>query len=179
MLVDRTVKLSEAEQRIVCWVAATRTRSNREAGVVNGKVGPQSEEETDRIGFGAEVAFCKMNNLYPDFSVEPRRGGADCERLGSTIDVKTTRYANGKLVAVPGKRTVGTAFYALMVCDWPSYRFAGYASAAELFDSSRLADLGHGATYAMPQEELSVSQCRLDEALINGDDDERRDPPGA
>lgn len=163
------VTLDAAEQRIVQWIAAQRTRINRESGVTNARVGPQSDEVTDLDGFGAEMAFAKMHNVYPDFTVTVRRGSEDCMRYGQTLDVKCTRYPNGKLIALKRKVELATDCYALMICEWPTFRFAGFATAAALLQDFRLKDLGHGPTYSMEQLELSDSQIRF----LRGEGSER------
>jgi hypothetical protein len=156
----RVVELTDAEQRIVRWVAKMRHESNRAAHVRDGKVGPQSAMATDEIGIGAEVAFCKLHNLYPDLEIRPRQGSADCERFGEAIDVKGTKYANGELLAVRGKSILAADVYALVIVDWPRFRFAGFARAEELIRPERLTDKGHGPTYALAQGELFADQIR-------------------
>ncbi len=152
------VLLNEAEQRIALWVAKKRMSENKSANVVDRKMGPQDDEDANRNGFGAELAFCKMFNVYPDFSTQPRSGSSDCERFGQSVDVKSTTYPNGRLVAIPRKKELASDMYALLVCVWPEYTFVGFASAAELLSEKRLTDLGHGPTYAMNQDELTERQ---------------------
>ena len=157
------VRLTAAEQRIVRFIAKSRSQTNRQNGITDARVGPQSSEDLDIIGFGAEMAFCKMFNVYPDFSVQPRKGGADCLRFGNAIDVKSTTYGKGKLLAVPNKELLAADVYALMIVEWAYkddesealFRFAGFAKASELLAENRLTDLGHGPTYAINQDELA------------------------
>jgi len=152
--VNAWIELCPSEQRIVKWIAANRSLANRNGNVSNGRIGPQSDEVTDLNGFGAELAFCKIFNCYPDFSISTRSGSSDCELRGETVDVKTTTYASGKLLAVIGKRELASDFYALMICDFPKFRFCGFAHKSELLAEGKLTDLGHGPTYAMAQDEL-------------------------
>lgn len=152
------MRLSAAEQRIVAWVARQRQHANRSAGVTDGKVGPQSADETDLIGFGAELAFCKLFNVYPDFGIAPRRGSSDCSRFGESIDVKATTRPRGRLLAITRKAELAADCYALMVVTWPAFRFAGFARAADLLDTARVIDLGHGRTYGLDQDALKGAQ---------------------
>ncbi len=161
-----TVHLSQTEQRIVRFIAKQRSEANRRQGIVDARVGPQSSTELDIVGFGAEMAFGKMFNIYPDFSIEPRKGSADCIRFGDAIDVKATTYPNGRLLAVPSKELLAADVYALMIVNWAykdenavaEFRFAGFARAGELLTPERLTNLGHGPTYALSQGDLRENQ---------------------
>jgi len=159
-MTSNTVKLTDPEIRIVKWIAQHRQQANRAAGVVDLKVGPQKSELSEVLGFGGEVAFAKLFNVYPDFEIGPRRGSADCLRFGERVDVKTTTYPHGRLIAVSRKRELAADVYALMVVEWPTYRFAGFARADELLVPARVVDLGHGDTFAAEQEMLSADQIR-------------------
>jgi len=146
--------LNEAEQKLANFLAQSRYQSNRNSGVTNNKIGPQSDAETDLNGIGSELAFCRMFNVYPDMSISPRSGGADCFRSGFEIDVKTTRYPSGRLLAVTTKKLKDADIYVLMVGDFPTYRFAGFATAQELLNPEKITNLGYGPTYALSQAEL-------------------------
>ena len=60
------ISLSENEQRLAEWVWKKRTANARRKNLPDTKVGDQSFEETDLEGFAAELAFCKLMNIYPD-----------------------------------------------------------------------------------------------------------------
>lgn len=148
--------LNPGEQRVATYLALARTKANREQSVKDGKVGPQSGDETDKTGVGGELAFAKLFHVFPDLSIKPRRGTPDCTRRGVTIDVKATKYRTGRLLAVPSKlQHSGTDLYALMIEKWPAFEFVGWATAGELLTPEHLTDLGHGPTYAMEQHELT------------------------
>lgn len=148
------ITLNESEQRIARWLAKQRYANNRKNNVEDRKVGPQSNEFTDLNGIGAELAFCKMLNIYPDLSVCPRSGGHDCiSPKGYKIDVKSTKYENGRLLAMLGKEDAEV--YVLVVGEFPTYRWVGWARADELICEENIIDLGHGDTYALPQERLN------------------------
>jgi len=119
-------------------------------------------KQTDLEGVAAEIAFGRMRNLFPDLSIGPRSGGPDfIGRDGSGIDVKTTTYDDGQLIATPKKAgDDGVDWYVLMVGTFPGpYEFKGYASREELFLPENLTDLGHGPTYALPQSALHKPSC--------------------
>jgi len=155
------IMLSESEQAIAQYLATARTVSNRTGGIANKRVGPQSDELTDLNGIGGELAFCRLVNVWPDVSISPRKGGADCLVRDKRVDVKTTTYETGRLVVVPGKGREDADIYVLMVGTFPGpYRVAGWAYASEVLMAERLTDLGHGPTYAVPQDELRAWSTR-------------------
>ena len=144
------------EQRLAKAVATARHKSNRKNNVKNSRVGNQSDYQTDLEGIGGEIAFCKTQNVYPDLSIEPRRSeddNGDAIVNGLRFDVKTTKHSSGHLLVVPWKKDSADV-YALMVGEFPSYRFAGTMPAEELCQENRLKDFGYGPSYAASQEEL-------------------------
>lgn len=150
------ILLTDAERRLAQYLAAKRYASNRSAGVWDGKIGPQGAAQTDLDGIAAEIAVARLLNLYPDTSISPRHGGAELvSRLGHTLDVKATRYAGGRLLAVAGKSAGDADVYVLVrVLDGWQYQALGWAWAGELLVPDNLVDLGHGPTYALPQSAL-------------------------
>ena len=148
------ITLSEVEQAIARHIGKLRQKANRAKGVQNNRIGPQSDDDTDVEGFAAELASCKLFNVYPDFSIEPRSGGKDFEHMGVRFDTKETSYPFGQLLATMGKRVGDVDVYVLMIGKLPTYRFAGCAKASELLLPERITDLGHGDTYALPQSDL-------------------------
>jgi hypothetical protein len=154
---EMTITLSEHEARIAKWIGKERTAINRRHQVGDQRRSVDlSGEEVDIDGMGAEMALAKMLNVYPDFGLSPRHGGMDALWGGVGVDVKTTRYPDGRLIATPLKSAeTGVALYALLVGRLPTYEFKGFVTATQLFAVSRLTDLGHGPTYAVKQAELA------------------------
>ena len=143
------IRLELAERKLAQFLATGRANANRKRGSEDRKQGPQNGLIADLDGVGAELAFAKAHNLYPDLSLDgaPK---ADCTgRWGETIDVKTTRYASGRLLAVPWKRADPCDIYCLVKGVFPDYEITGIATRAELFADENLTDLGHGPTYAL------------------------------
>ena len=152
----KTITLDATEVVIAQMLAAMRFTVARMAGVVNRRIGDQSDYQTDLEGMASELAFCKAFNYWPDLTVGPRKGGWDVEgRGGEKIDVKVTKYEEGKLLATLKKRPEDADYYVLMVGECPEYRLAGYASAGELLKAENITDLGHGKGYAMQQDQLN------------------------
>lgn len=149
-----TIELSASEMAVVQILASMRHAMNRGHAVGNARIGPQSDYQTDLDGLVAEFAFCKWKNIWPDMSVSPRAGGADCTFNGRTIDVKATRRVDGRLLATTSKSVEHASIYVLAIVKDNLVTFAGWAFAKELLDEFNLTDLGHGPTYALDQSQL-------------------------
>ena len=148
------VVLDAGEMATAQSVAAMRSAINRASSVRDGKMGGQSGYQTDLDGIVAEIAFCKWRNVYPDLTIKPRSGSADAVIGDKRVDVKATRYQNGRLLAVTGKREEDADIYVLAIVNDNEVRFAGWAYAHELLRDENLMDLGHGQGYALPQNRL-------------------------
>lgn len=150
------IKLNKAERKLAYYVARKRYEAARSAGVVNSRMGPQSNEQTDLEGISAEIAFCKAFNIYPDLEIDSVSfPNFDCVLSdGRTVDVKATRYESGRLIAAKWKRPQSVDLYALMVGLFPEYRFAGVMESVELINPQRLCQLPKGKAYAASQNEL-------------------------
>lgn len=156
---DRTVVLDDAEAYIATWVGEQRQASNDRARVRDGRIDPNRSSSALHVhGFGGELAFCKLFNVYPDFTIGPRRGGADCERFGQAIDVKSTEHVRGHLLAVTSKSVLAADVYALMIDNWPAFRFVGFAPAADLLRDGARKNMGHAVGYALEQNDLKAGQ---------------------
>ncbi|MHA1469125.1 MAG: hypothetical protein ACTSSP_01040 [Candidatus Asgardarchaeia archaeon] len=154
---SKIVVLDDMEQAIVKKVAQLRYESNRKAGVHDAKMGGQSNAITDIDGFGAELAFCKLCNLYPDFSIEPRKGGYDVLLDDNRIDIKQTSYKTGRLLGYIKKEKNDVDIYVLMVGELPTYTFVGWVYCNDLISEDNITDLGYGKTYALQQDDLNHS----------------------
>ena len=123
--------LTDSEQLIARFVAKQRSGNNRNAGTVNMRKSEMSDFEIDLQGFGGELAFCRLANVFPDLTVHNRSASkgedqGDCILNGQRIDVKTSKKAEAALW-VP-VRKIGTAdAYALMVGVFPTFRLVGMA----------------------------------------------------
>jgi hypothetical protein len=148
------ITLTASEIKICEWIAKNRYASNRNGGVSDKKIGPQSCEETDLEGICGEFAFCKAMNLYPDLSISPRKGGDDVLLNDKKMDIKTTKYKSGKLLARRSKSKTPSDIYVLIVGQRPSYNIVGWCSSADLIQDKNLIDLGYGKTYGLEQRVL-------------------------
>src|ERR1700726_4829098 len=102
---------------------------SRGASVVDRQRGAQSPWQIDKDGAVSEWAFAKMANLFPDFTVSARSGSFDfIGPDGHTINVKSTRHKNGKLLGEIKKKDNPADIYVLMVIeDDESATFVGWA----------------------------------------------------
>lgn len=148
------ITLNEAEQRLARFIAVKRHAMNRSTNTTDRKIGPQSNEETDLEGIGAELAFCKLMNVYPDLQCENRPVADATLPCGKTVDVKSTTYEDGKLAVTLWKKPTVDLF-ALMVGRFPTYRLAGFRPAQEVISLLNIGNLGHGETYVLEQWQLN------------------------
>jgi hypothetical protein len=106
-----------------------------------------------------EIAFCKLFDTTPDYlnSYDGTDNG-DCELDGFRIDVKTannTRCLSPRLLCAASKQIKNKSdFFALMWGLWPKYQFRGFIRASDLFNPSRIVELGYGPSYAAEHWEL-------------------------
>ena len=122
------------------------------------KKSPRPGLEIHAHGFGAELAFCRMFNKYPDLTCYARAGGCDLTLDdGTTVDVKHNPREDGDLLIAWWKKEEGRRcdIYVLMTGDFPTYTYRGWALASEVFETEgRLVDLGHGPTFLLEQKDL-------------------------
>lgn len=158
---SHTIKLTDSEIRICEWLAKNRYANNRQSSVTDRKIGPQSCDETDIEGICGEFAFCKSMGIYPDMSVSVRKNGHDFLHNGKRLDIKTTKYQNGKLLAVSSKTVSDVDSYVLVIGKRPSYLIAGWCKSEDLIREENLIDLGYGTTYCLPQNKLSKNLSEI------------------
>lgn len=148
------VVLTRSEVRICEWLGEQRLVINKKRGIKDARIGPQSSLQIDIDGLKGEFAFAKIFNLWPDMQLSQRPLHDVMSPLGG-IDVKTTRYQSGKLLASRKKQEIPADWYALMwLEDDQTLHFVGAATADQLLNDSNLLDLGHGAGYALEQSQL-------------------------
>jgi hypothetical protein len=161
--------LNNAEQWLTKALAKARMASNKQAGVTERKLCDQAPEEINLNGIGAEIAFCKELNIYPDISVEQPGDFHIADATlpdGRTVDVKTTKYDAGLLYSVKWK-TTKVDLFALVVGEFPTYRVVGMMESTELLRPDRLVDLGFGEGFGAKQEELgSVYRSKKEHKML-------------
>jgi len=138
--------LSKEEQAICKYIGILRHRNKVQHNVREQKVdNTRTGEQISIDGFGAEMAFAKMANLYPNFDI--MIGGDDGDLLamnGKKIDVKSSKH-NPTWLTCKKTKEKGDAFYYVMLTGlFPEYEFAGWATEDELLQEEKLKDWGYG-----------------------------------
>lgn len=153
------ITLNESEQAIVNWIATQRNKANRDANTYSyPTVSGMSGFEIDQQGFGGELAFCRMCNVFPDLntvnrSAWERTDQGDCKLRGYTVDVKTAKRADSALW-VPERKNGSVQLYALVVGVFPTFKMVGFAWSEFVFDEKHRRETAQGVQYVVRQDEL-------------------------
>ena len=153
------IELNSVEQALAEGIAKRRYNKCRKDGIKNCKIGDQSNHFTDLEGFAAELAFCKLHNIYPDLLIQPRSSiddNGDCllHIEHGRVDVKTTKYQNGRLLAPLWKSKNSADIYALMVGEFPKYKFVGFIKSSDFLIDSNIGEIKGRRTYMISQDKL-------------------------
>jgi|TARA_R100001244_G_C5083096_1_gene114439 hypothetical protein len=152
------VHLNYIEQQMAISIALGRYDNARTKGIKDKKIGNQPNWITDLDGIGGEVACCKHFGVYPDTEIDlydmPKYDLMT--KKGSRVDVKTTKYKNGKLLATLNKKLDDCDIYVLVVGQFPKYELIGWVEAEKLIKKENIADLGHGEGYVLDQDQLNI-----------------------
>lgn len=150
------VNMTPPESAMALTLAVMRQTNSRASGVVNKQMSKQNPIEIERDGVLSEMAFGKQFNLYPDFSVHPRKGGADLiTHQGLRVDIKATRYRSGRLLIHIDKTVEDVDIYVLAIIDGDDVDFVGYIKFADAIKKEYVKDLGHGVGYVIEQSSLT------------------------
>lgn len=148
--------LTELEQKICSTSGKMRYNSNRKAGLPNAKVSKRNPTDIEMIGVAGELAVAKYLNVYPDLSIFVRKGGADLiTHDNKKIDVKTTFYDKGKLIAFYKTDYGDIDTFVLVTAEhYPIVVIRGWAKREDLINNNKIGDLGYGKVFVMEQSEL-------------------------
>ena len=164
MKIGKSIILSPLELKISEVAGKKRYENARNKGIKNRKMGDQSNSFTDINAFAGELAFGKMFNVYPDLQFNIL-SLYDFMFYNRTLDVKTTKYNDGKLIATlkcAGKKCY---LYALMtgnLYESPTFTFRGFMKGGDFFKEENIDNLGHGEGYMVTQDKL----CELEDLNI-------------
>jgi len=150
------VVLTAEECRVVRYLGQARRQRNRASGVTDKLVAKENPLEMDIEGIGAEFAFAKLYNLYPPFDVHPRKGTADFIVKGRSIDVKTSKHQDARLIVPPYKMEDARICdsYVLATGELPKYTFRGFAKKEQICNPKNLITL-RSLVYALTIKELN------------------------
>lgn len=149
------VIINEAEQKLVTYVSRKRYETNRATGATATIYNDTSAIENEMDSFGAEVAYCKLHNCYPDLATDHRPPFDATLPNGKTVDVKQTKYTTGKLLVKLIARAKLPDLYALMIGKFPKYKLAGHIEAKTIITPERIqTDSWKSPAYVAKQDEL-------------------------
>ena len=148
------VEITLIDRLLANLFGGMRYAVNRLSGVGDQQMGKQNAIDIDARGMLAELVFARAFNLYPDFSVASRSGGADFDTPFGSVDVKATDRVDGNLLVSIKKTPADADWYVLAVVTDQAVEFVGCASAYKILSRDRIRDLGHGETFFMPAAEL-------------------------
>jgi hypothetical protein len=149
--------LNPIEQAVARYVAKHRYEYCRKVNAVATRYGTEAEAMQREIdSAGAEIAYCKMMNVYPDMDVTKFPPYDAMLQDGTLVDVKQTDRAEGRLLVKMKERRKGLPdIYAMMVGAFPEYKFAGWVKATDILKEERIdKKLPHPA-YVMEQSQLN------------------------
>jgi len=150
-----TVTLTENELSICRMLGNMRSMLARNASVKDRRVGYKPAIEMDEDGVVGEYAFCKHFNIFFNPAFELRSGGSDCIYKGQRIDVKTTRYPNGKIAAsLKQTENKEVDVYVLAIMSEHIVKIVGWIKYDELIRPENIKSFGYGDCYMMAQESL-------------------------
>jgi len=150
----KTITITDGDYDLCVMIAAMRNMVARGNNVKDRQMGNQSALETDLIGIIGEYAFCKLHNIFPDLIASPRSGSYDCLFMGQRIDIKTTKYEDGRLLATT-KLNDDVDVYVLAIVNGKKVTFPGWTRKSQLIKKENIENLGHGDTYVMAQNKLN------------------------
>jgi len=155
------VILNEAEQKIAKFIGKLRKNNAEGQGYKSTPYG-RNIDIIEAESVAAEMAFCKLANLYPDLSPGEKDNDADATTYyGKTVDVKQTPYQDGHLLVKPVKKIGDVDYYVLMIGEMPTFRFAGFVSEHDIIKPGKIKQTGYTNSYSMDQEELEKDLNKL------------------
>ena len=150
-----TVTLSTSEMAVCSMIGSMRHLISRANQVVDRQHGHQSALDIDTDGVISEYAFCKYWNIFLDLTIEPRSGSFDCVLNKKRIDIKSTRYATGRLIRTL-KQTTDIDIYVLAIIDGNTVTFPGWITSDAFIQEENIMNLSNkGDCYAVEQSGLT------------------------
>lgn len=128
------IHLSEEDKKLAREEGLRRRSEDREMGIKDKKVGPQSGEITDVEGAAAEIAFARYFGVEPLFGREKFLPYDVIIPDGTKVDVKWTSYQTGHMIVPVTKKEDPADMYALVIGRMDEgYRIAGWLRAKDVF----------------------------------------------
>jgi hypothetical protein len=175
------VTLNEGEQELVMMMGHLRNQRHQDRGEIGaayGREGVPREvlvEDGHIQGFGAEMAFAKAYNRYPDFSLKPDDGYDIVMNHKVRVNVKHTRLEYGRLLAPIESQVDDCDSYVLVRGELPTYYIIGWCYSLDLIREERIDYTLPVPGYAMPTHELQPMP--QEEEIQRTLDEQDQDPP--
>lgn len=137
---EHDITLNIWEQSIARYIAEERENNKKKHGVTDRKYDARQDSLQLNInGFGAEMAFCKFENVFPDFTIHNFMGGTDAiDKKGRRVDVKWS--GTDMLLAPRHKKRNQSDIFVLVKGDFPTFKMIGWATEDELLHEDNLKD---------------------------------------
>ena len=158
---SKRITLNSAEQIVCKQLALMRYEIARAVDRKDQQIGNQPSWQTDEDGIGGEIAASRLLNVYPSLVLKPDAGW-DVMYRGKRIDIKTTRYKSGRLLAKLNARDDEVDVYLLVTGTFHEYDVVGYVLKDSLLSTKNIIDLGHGRGYGLSQDKLTPIEKLID-----------------
>lgn len=150
------IELNAAEVKLATYLATSRRTNNRSAGIKDSQQGSQDAIQIDLNGMGAELAWCKANNVYPYTDTSrPSKAPDGTTRYGMTVDVKHSN--NGSYMSIVRWAKIGDVdCYAMVIGSMPKYKIVGQISAEEALSGKYIRSGERGDYHSIPSTALEA-----------------------
>jgi hypothetical protein len=130
------ITLTPSEQYFVEERARKAVEHNEKTGVCDTPYGGTSLEKYI-LGFGGELSFCKIFNIYADLTFDNYETNKfDAYYHGFEIEIKTNSREDGWVSCKDIPKIIDSppAYFSLMIGVFPTYDFRGFISASSLIN---------------------------------------------
>jgi len=143
------------EELLICRTLGMMRRSVAMKNNKDQQVGKDCVWSIDIDGVVSEYCVAKILNVFMDLSFNGKKKSHDLIANGKTVDVKSTRHKNGRLLATLGKKDDSCDVYVLSIVDDAGADIVGWVNSNDLLIDRNKIDLGYGLTYGMTQDRLT------------------------
>ncbi len=136
-MIGQVTSLTKCECETATYIAKRRVAFDRKDP--NWEITPYGPEDLRDWpdNYGAEIAYCKMFNLFPDLGWEERLVYDCISARSNTIDVKNTAQRYNMYFIKAKKWDTIPDFFAFMISKLPSYEFRGFIEGKEAITKER------------------------------------------
>jgi hypothetical protein len=148
------IELLEFEYRICKIVGKDRNDVNIANGVIERIMSKiKTPEEIHIEGAVGEFVVAKFLNVYPDFTTEPRRRGAELMFMGWKVDAKNRNPYRDMMT--PCHKQLGDAdIYVCVTGEFPKYEITGWCWENELIRPENVRNFGYRDSYFLEEGKL-------------------------